>query len=291
MQPTRIRTLVVSFSTLAFSTIMSIFSRSWLVIWILLELNTLSYCLMCFKETSKEAMLKYFIVQTIASALLIFGSLMIPSLIILALILKLASAPFHYWFIDVCKKRSWVNNKILLTWQKLLPTLLTSYTAKGILIFFITASALVGSIFIINKKSLKEILALSSVFNLRWILVTITFNLKILLILSLVYWIALLIFIKRVTNNSNKTVVFISTITLAGIPPFMFFVAKWQVLTLMLKQQIAITSTLLLILRSVNAFVYLRWSSVDLLKNTNNIKIKSYEVSYLMLINLLFLLF
>jgi len=246
---------------------------------------------MCFKETSKEAMLKYFIVQTIASALLIFGSLMIPSLIILALILKLASAPFHYWFIDVCKKRSWVNNKILLTWQKLLPTLLTSYTAKGILIFFITASALVGSIFIINKKSLKEILALSSVFNLRWILVTITFNLKILLILSLVYWIALLMFIKRVTNNSNKAVVFISTITLAGIPPFMFFVAKWQVLTLMLKQQIAITSTLLLILRSVNAFVYLRWSSVDLLKNTNNIKVKSYEVSYLMLINLLFLLF
>jgi NADH:ubiquinone oxidoreductase subunit 2 (subunit N) len=133
---------------------------------VILELNTIAYCRLNF-DTPKESMLKYFVIQTIASALLIFGGVIRYSFLIrIALIIKLAAAPFHFWFISVCKKRSWINNKILLTWQKLMPIYLVMYTAKSLLLFFVLLSATIGSVFLINKKSFKEILALSSVFNL-----------------------------------------------------------------------------------------------------------------------------
>ena len=92
---------------LIISMICCIFSNSWLITWITLEINTMSFCAVILytldKETShKESIIKYFMVQSIASALLLLRcsyevekrAFMLIWLV-LAIITKMGRVPFH----------------------------------------------------------------------------------------------------------------------------------------------------------------------------------------------------
>jgi NADH:ubiquinone oxidoreductase subunit 2 (subunit N) len=147
-----------------------------------------------------------------------------------------------------------------------MPVFLIIYQNKTILFLFIIRSSVLGSSFILNKKSFKEILALSSIFNLSWILCAITIRLKILLLFSAIYWARLIPFIEDLLKIRNKPILFIKTINLAGIPPLILFLAKWVTLSGMLKSNLILSAALILTIRSVNAFVYLRITRTFLLK-------------------------
>lgn len=292
--------------SLTFSTLLCFFTNSWLTVWVLLEINTLSFCSITTVKTEgnpaevKERLIKYLLVQSIASAILVTAScvkesreifsLWLPLVVTVALLIKIAAVPFHYWFVQVSKKLDWINNKILFTWQKILPIYLVTFQIKKIIFPFVIASVFWGSIFLVNKKSFKEILALSSVFNLGWLLLAVTLRLKILLVFSAIYWTRLIFFIEEISKNkatgfheknrkSNKTSLFLKTINLAGIPPLIIFIVKWITFSRMLVINMLILASFVLVISRVNIFVYLRMASSTLLQNSSKEqKAKSWKL-------------
>nr|YP_010701996.1 NADH dehydrogenase subunit 2 [Brachytarsina amboinensis]WCL18784.1 NADH dehydrogenase subunit 2 [Brachytarsina amboinensis] len=114
--------------------------------------------------------------------MIIFSNMMMIS----SLMMKLGSAPFHYWFIDVMENISWNNNLILMTWQKLAPLILISYMMNKIIIIYIILSLMISTIKGINQTSIRKLMAYSSVNNLSWMLSSMN-NHKLMMIYFLIY--------------------------------------------------------------------------------------------------------
>jgi len=161
--------------------------------------------------------MKYLIIQSTASALLIRIYIISKErkeiskvfflIIAIRLLIKIAAAPFYQWLIKITKGISWSQNIILLTWQKLAPVYLLIFQSSRIFVIAVPLSALLGAVLILNKTHVKEIFGLSSLFNLRWIIISIIFRIKIYLIFFLIYSVvnatALIVFWKR--NQENLT--------------------------------------------------------------------------------------
>jgi NADH:ubiquinone oxidoreductase subunit 2 (subunit N) len=231
------------------------------------------------KKKSSETSIKYLIVQSVASAILLIyisrtnQGLLIKVLFyggISALLLKVARVPFHSWFISVIKKSSWTPAITLITWQKLAPIYLIMFLLSPLILLPVTITAIMGRTSQLNKKGVIEILALSSIFNLRWIITAITLNFKVLLRFLAPYWASLalivmllkrtkIISLNKETFSKHKEWLRVLILTrLAGIPPTIGFLAKWLVLTRLLKASIMGLVTLLLSIRAINLFVYIR---------------------------------
>lgn len=280
---------------LSVSSVICLTTNSWVIIWVLLEINTLAFCTLIktFSKEKKrisEIRIKYFIIQSVSSGLLLFSSISIKTqhktfklcsiFALIALLIKIASSPFQQWFVNIVKKSKRKNGAILITWQKLAPVYLVIYQTKAFVWPFLILSRLVGAISQINKKEFKEIIAFSSVFNLRWILLAITFNTKIFILFSLIYWISVIIIIyvvkkskiKEIRLSSNittkKWVILTVVLNLAGIPPLAGFLAKWIVFTESLVNQSIAIVTILLVIRRVNLYVYTRIINRSVINNT-----------------------
>jgi len=147
-----------------------------------LEINTLSFCSIItenrekFSSGEKESSIKYFVIQSVASAILIiYISFQKESPIIeifflagtSAVLIKLAATPFHGWFVEIIKIMKWKKRVILITWQKLAPIYLLTFIIKPAVLAIAILRAIVGRASQINAKTIIEVMALSSIFNLR----------------------------------------------------------------------------------------------------------------------------
>jgi len=139
--------------------------NSWLMIWIILEINTFSFCFLVKterkqKERNTEIRIKYFIIQSLSSALLLGRAVLTKTslsfirrnLIRISLMIKMAAAPFHNWFVLIIKKIGWKIGRLLMTWQKLAPVYLIIFQKKTLIFLIIILTAWIGSIIQINKK-------------------------------------------------------------------------------------------------------------------------------------------
>nr|UOU85123.1 NADH dehydrogenase subunit 2 [Ephemerella notata] len=281
--------------TLFLGTMISISTHSWFGAWIGLEVNLLSFIpLMAHKNMmASEAALKYFLTQALASIFLFITILLysislksffnmslsfisIHTLFWSALLIKLGAAPFHLWLPGVMEGLTWVNNMILMTWQKLAPLVLLSYSvsnsAFAYLIIF--ASTIVGGIGGLNQTSLRKIMAYSSINHLGWMTAG--------LLLSNLYWftyftfycllsfIILLmfhqlqlgqlsqIFLISDTNNFNKIFLFSNFLSLGGLPPFLGFLPKWLIIQGLSMQGMFMVVGVLIMFTLVVLFYYLR---------------------------------
>nr|YP_009092520.1 NADH dehydrogenase subunit 2 [Lepas australis]AIQ85060.1 NADH dehydrogenase subunit 2 [Lepas australis] len=239
------------------STLMVISSSSFFSIWLGLELNILSFIpMMNFpSETKKagEASIKYFLIQSIASSIILFSAIwfflynssalmsFLNLMMTTALCTKLGLAPFHAWFPEVMEGLSWINSLILMTWQKISPmvTLSLFYNSTFILMLALT-SALVGAISGLNQTSLRKILAFSSVSHMGWMLTMMSFNSSLWINYLLIYfflsfiscisfWFFNLNFLSQLfffKDSSVKTLVFLNLLSMGGMPPLLGFLAK-----------------------------------------------------------------
>ena len=286
-----IRNKIIIKNTIFISSLLCLIRNNWILIWVFLEINTLSFCSVIKRNTKtskkeNDSSIKYFIIQSIASGILLFFVVTKERYILhflsmfatTALIVKLAAAPFHEWFIKITKRMTWKNATILITWQKLAPTYLITFQEKTISFIFILLSSLIGAIFQINKKNVMEIIALSSVFNLRWILLAILINIKTFVYFITIYWISVTLIIKVLQYSFNiniiyffsrrirKWLVLFITANLAGIPPFSGFLVKWVVFVLYLKIHITPLISVILVIRTINFYIYLRLIKKTILK-------------------------
>nr|YP_009694075.1 NADH dehydrogenase subunit 2 [Protonemura kohnoae]QEI04347.1 NADH dehydrogenase subunit 2 [Protonemura kohnoae] len=282
--------------TLMGGTLISTSANSWFGAWMGLEINLLSFIpLMTNSKNlfSTEASLKYFLVQALASATLllsvILGSLLLnPSvpnssdltvmntLISSSLLLKMGAAPFHFWFPGVMEGLNWMNSLMLLTWQKIAPLMLISYTFQLDVFFsiIIVLSVIIGSWGGLNQTSIRKILAYSSINHLGWLLAAMAAGESIWGIYFLVYTFlsfAIIfmmntfqlmhvnqIFSLNTINPVNKFAFLVTLLSLGGLPPFLGFLPKWIVIQNMVNLGNLFTVTLMVITTLMTLFYYLR---------------------------------
>nr|YP_009716208.1 NADH dehydrogenase subunit 2 [Vulcanolepas fijiensis]QGL53220.1 NADH dehydrogenase subunit 2 [Vulcanolepas fijiensis] len=272
---------------LIFGTIISISSSSIFGVWLGLEINLMSFIPMIINldqnKKSSEAAVKYFLVQTMASAIILLSSLMfilfpsntlsfIPSIMItLSLSMKLGMAPFHFWFPETMEGLNWINSMILLTWQKISPLIIMSMLFNpSTLILLSLTSALTGAVSGLNQTSLRKILSFSSISHLGWMNSIMYMNNEVWLTYFLIYSIMSIILctsfftlslnyfsqLIHLNNTSKKIMIFINLLSMGGMPPMLGFLPKWAaILTLSKNSPILMT---LIISSLITLYFYTR---------------------------------
>nr|YP_010242108.1 NADH dehydrogenase subunit 2 [Lyssa zampa]QTI83023.1 NADH dehydrogenase subunit 2 [Lyssa zampa]UNP54433.1 NADH dehydrogenase subunit 2 [Lyssa zampa] len=275
---------------LFFSTLISISSNSWFGCWIGLEINLLSFIPLITSSNnmmSSEASLKYFLTQTIASINFLFFILMkmimlknfemnnlIAILINSSMLMKMGSAPFHFWFPSIIEGLSWINNFILMTWQKITPMILLSYYFNmNFLIIIIILNIMIGAISGLNQTSLRKLMAFSSINNLGWMLMSIMISENLWMfyfimysylisIMCLLFYIMNMFFINQLfINNLNPLIkinMLINFLSLGGLPPFIGFFPKWIIINFMMINNMYIMTFIFIMMSLIMLFFYIR---------------------------------
>ena len=289
---------------------------------------------------SSEASLKYFLTQALASSILLFGVIFFfilrnwrnPNLVIYtnlliasSLLLKRGAAPFHFWFPRVIEGLSWNNRLILITWQKIAPIILLSYCLNAnFFVIVIVLSIFIGSLGGLNQTSLRKLIAFSSINHLGWIVAGII-NRENLWMIYFIFYSFLSIAIIFIFNNFKmfninqifglfnrnsivKFLIFLSLLSLGGLPPFIGFLPKWLIIESLISINIFFLLTLIVTFTLITLFFYLRicYAAFLLNHNENNWTYRRFyfnknylvclllgfiSISGLVIINLLYWLF
>nr|YP_009346417.1 NADH dehydrogenase subunit 2 [Clistocoeloma sinense]AOR53796.1 NADH dehydrogenase subunit 2 [Clistocoeloma sinense] len=280
---------IIFIFTLILGSIISISSSSWFGAWVGLELNMMSFIpLISLKMNSyySEAALKYFLIQALGSAMFIssgFLSLLFLFIsyifIFLALLLKLASAPFHFWFPQVMEGLNWPQVFLLSTIQKLAPMILLSYLMINIIlikmiIFFSILSAIVGALGGLNLLYLRKIIAFSSINHMSWMMIAIStgdifwlfyfiiYSLILLSITSMFYNLQTFTLSNLMQSDQNSILhsilISFNFLSLGGLPPFTGFIPKWMLIQMMVNMNLYIPLFFLLLSALITLYFYLR---------------------------------
>nr|UXP34240.1 NADH dehydrogenase subunit 2 [Furcilarnaca chirurga] len=288
-------------STLIGGSLISISANSWFSAWMGLEINLLSFIpLMSDPKNplSNEATLKYFLIQALASITFLFTTTFMqmytPSLplvinlfsmlIISTLLMKMGAAPFHFWFPGTMEGLNWKNCFILMTWQKIAPLVLLSYLMKMNLftLSIIILSVIIGSLGGLNQTSLRKLLAYSSINHLGWMIAAMLcgenlwelyFLIYSLLTLTLIYMFSILSIFHfnqnfMIINDSSqplKLLLFLTLLSLGGLPPFLGFLPKWIVIQSLIALNSYFICFIMILMTLITLFYYIRLSFTALL--------------------------
>lgn len=296
-----------------------------------LEINLIAFISLILnnkKILSIESSLIYFLTQAIASSILLYAIIFyiinfninffifnnLNNLIIIALIIKIGAAPTHFWIPLVIEGLSWINNYLLITWQKIAPIILLIYCAnKDLFIIFILISTIIGSIIGFNQTSIKKVIAYSSINYNSWILASIQistvlwklfirfyfylsgcliliFNLINLLIINQIFSI-------NIKNYKINLFIIINILSIGGLPPILGFFPKILVIINIIIFKKIIIIFIILTFNLITLFYYLRITYSTFLINyfknnsilNNHINFFKSKIKYL-LINLIIIL-
>nr|UPX88434.1 NADH dehydrogenase subunit 2 [Exorista larvarum] len=281
---------IMFLSILMMGTLISISANSWLSTWMGLEINLLSFIPLMSdnKLMSSESSLKYFLIQALASSVLLFSIILfllnsnkinsnylMEMMIFSSLLLKSGSAPFHFWFPNVMEGLSWMNALILMTWQKIAPLMLISYIIyKPLMIISIILSSMIGALGGLNQTSLRKLMAYSSINHLSWMLSA--------MYMSNILWMIYFLFYSFLTfmmiflfnmfkishmnqlfslffySKSMKFFLFFNLLSLGGLPPFLGFFPKWMVIqSLTINNQLFLLMIMIL-MTLITLYFYIR---------------------------------
>lgn len=247
------------------------------MMWLIIEINTITFIRLFFLRKSKsENIILYFIVQRVASFIILISAILaenqrprfsIRIVALTGLLIKLGVAPLHTWVIPVTviTKKSLLF--ALLVVQKIIP-FMWIIKINILIVSFIPAIAILNIIRIrpqnLLQNSFKLILGLSSMSHSSWLIIR-----RISIYLWEVYFIiygriiALILRfakerIKTFSGKKNLIVLVILFIILGGIPPFMGFFPKFLIMIEISKWKIIVFATTILLLSLIDLFVYSR---------------------------------
>nr|YP_010586316.1 NADH dehydrogenase subunit 2 [Lepidostoma inops]UZZ44091.1 NADH dehydrogenase subunit 2 [Lepidostoma inops] len=282
------------FLIMIMSTLFSISSISFFNLWMGMEINLIAFIPLMINlnnNLNSESLMKYFITQSLGSVNFIFSSLLLISfnkwflinsminisifkILNLTLFLKMGAAPLHFWFPKVMKGINWNSCFILSTWQKIIPMITLSYCFNiNLMYFFIILSALIGSLMGLNQTSLKLIMSYSSISHISWMISSIMMNLNLWLIYFILYsvmtFILMINFFLMNLNHMNQFFfmksnlnlnffMFLSFLSLGGLPPFLGFFPKWLLINHLISLNYNFLILILIFSSLINLFFYTR---------------------------------
>nr|AWF70328.1 NADH dehydrogenase subunit 2 [Ramphocaenus melanurus] len=284
--------------SLLLGTTVTISSNHWIMAWAGLEINTLAVLPLISKShhpRAIEAATKYFLVQSAASALVLFSSMTnawhtgqwdisqmthpISCLILTtALAMKLGLAPFHFWFPEVLQGSSLLTGLLLSTAMKFPPITLLYMTSPSLnptlLVTMAILSVTMGGWMGLNQTQTRKILAFSSISHLGWMAIITVYSPKLALMNFYLY--SLMTMTVFLSLNSMKALklstlmtswtktpamsaaLMLTLLSLAGLPPLTGFLPKWLIIQELTKQEMALTATTIALLSLLSLFFYLR---------------------------------
>nr|WIF20300.1 NADH dehydrogenase subunit 2 [Troglodytes tanneri]WIF20301.1 NADH dehydrogenase subunit 2 [Troglodytes tanneri]WIF20302.1 NADH dehydrogenase subunit 2 [Troglodytes tanneri] len=284
--------------SLLLGTTITVSSNHWVLAWAGLEINTLAVLPLISKShhpRAIEAATKYFLVQAAASTLVLFSSMTnawhtgqwditqltnpTSSLILTtALAMKLGLVPFHFWFPEVLQGSSLPVGLLLSTAMKFPPITLLYMTSPSLnptlLVTMALLSTALGGWMGLNQTQTRKILAFSSISHLGWMAIIISYDPKLTLLNFYLY--ALMTAAVFLTLNSTKalnlstlmtswtktpalnTMLMLTLLSLAGLPPLTGFLPKWLIIQELTKQEMAPAATIISLLSLLGLFFYLR---------------------------------
>nr|BAU97681.1 NADH dehydrogenase subunit 2 [Protobothrops tokarensis]BAU97694.1 NADH dehydrogenase subunit 2 [Protobothrops tokarensis]BAU97707.1 NADH dehydrogenase subunit 2 [Protobothrops tokarensis]BAU97720.1 NADH dehydrogenase subunit 2 [Protobothrops tokarensis] len=294
--------LVTITTSIIMSTALITVTTHWLMAWVCLEINTLSMVPIISKPhhpRATEATTKYFLTQTLASMTILFATTMnalntssweIPlttetttmKIITLALMMKMAAAPFHFWLPEVAQGATTLTTLVILTWQKIAPLsiLMMNHNNTNMTILSLSAilSVLVGGVGGLNQTQLRKLLAFSSIAHTGWILATITLAPNISTLTFLIYTMTTTPIFLTLSTSSMTTIKDMGTmwttsphlmlitlviiLSLAGLPPLTGFMPKWLILNKMTALNLTTEATLMAMSSLPSLYVYIRLTYV-----------------------------
>nr|YP_010184509.1 NADH dehydrogenase subunit 2 [Thysanoteuthis rhombus]ACZ72739.1 NADH dehydrogenase subunit 2 [Thysanoteuthis rhombus]QVH33941.1 NADH dehydrogenase subunit 2 [Thysanoteuthis rhombus] len=282
-------------------TMLSLSSSHWLTMWMGLELNLMGFLpLMNIKGKmlEAEASMKYFIIQSMSSSVLIISSVIMynsslswysmftdnitSNLIMLSLILKLGGAPLHFWMPSITKQMTWGILFMMLTWQKLAPLFMLSLINSNqlTLLLISVASTIMGSIMALNQTNLQLIITYSSISHLGWMLSTISINSS----LSMIYFINYIIISIPLMNmlstslgshlfslahksKVNNLIAVSLVLSLGGLPPLLGFMSKLIILLSLAQMKMVMLSLMMFCGTLISLYFYLNMSLMLMIKS------------------------
>nr|ABL11154.1 NADH dehydrogenase subunit 2 [Pseudelaphe flavirufa] len=285
-------------TSIILSTTMITSTTHWLMTWVCLEINTLSMVPLISKSNhprATEATTKYYLIQTMTSTTILFAATMnalntsnwdtnlttemtVTTMITLALMTKMAAAPFHFWLPDVSQGTTTMTALTILTWQKIAPMMimLTMHNKTNITLMLLSAmlSVTAGGLGSLNQTQLRKLMAFSSIAHTGWILATMTMAPNISTLTFMVYTlttIPMFMLIHLTTSTTIKdigtmwtkspyTMVISSTtiLSLGGLPPLLGFMPKWLILNNMVYNNMITEAILMALTSLLSLYVYMR---------------------------------
>lgn len=246
----------------------------WIMVWLGLELNIISYIALIYKRYDicvLESCFRYFLIQSLGSALLLavfYLYIVMSRVVVLLLRYRLGAGPFFYWFPSVCSGVGWVSCYMLITFQKVIPLFLISGFLNIIMWYIIIISLIIGVLGSINQVNIKNLFAYSSIHHLGWLISCIFRNdlfwLWYLLIYSfMLISIVLYLILYDINNfyilgrNKDKGWFIIGFMSIGGLPPLLGFFLKWSALVYILSINY-IFVIFLLLMSVIMLYIYLR---------------------------------
>nr|QCT05039.1 NADH dehydrogenase subunit 2 [Microgale drouhardi] len=305
------------YTTLISGTLTAMMSSHWLLTWIGLEMNMFAIIPLIMKThtpRSTEAATKYFLIQTSASMMLLMAaslnfmytgqwtltnldSTMASTILLVALMMKLGMAPFHFWVPEVTQGTSLSIGLVILTWQKLAPLSIMYQITPSLNLNIIMLSAilsiLIGGWGGLNQTQLRKIMAYSSIAHMGWMAAVLTFN-PTLMLLNLTMYIIFTLAMFTILMNCHTpstatlsmawnnhplmvTMLLMVLMSMGGLPPLSGFIPKWLIIDELIKNLNIILPTAMAVMALLNLYFYMRLiyaSSLTLFPSSNNIKFK-----------------
>nr|YP_054600.1 NADH dehydrogenase subunit 2 [Paraspadella gotoi]AAT12173.1 NADH dehydrogenase subunit 2 [Paraspadella gotoi] len=203
-------------------TLMVISTSSWVVLWMGMEVNLMSF----IPFLKKQNAMTYFIIQSVGSLMILFGgvyqfmSSMMFFLLLLGIITKMGLMPLHFWVPLVMKFNPPQIFLLLLSWQKLNPLILLSFLPNSMFII-IFINSLLGGFFSLLSSSIPTLIMFSGFVHWSWILSLISSN------LHMMYFSVYMIIIFFLYIYYYKSYLFMmSLLNFAGVPPMPGFFLK-----------------------------------------------------------------
>nr|YP_010349772.1 NADH dehydrogenase subunit 2 [Cassianeura cassiae]UOH96514.1 NADH dehydrogenase subunit 2 [Cassianeura cassiae] len=255
-------------------------SNNWLFIWCGLELSLISFLPLMHSKMilTSESSMKYFLVQSLSSSILILGLMMMLTiklnyelLILMSLMIKMGVAPFHSWLLSLVEGLSNLPLILMFTLSKLPPLMIMSFLNFS-LSMIISINLITGSLFGLNQSSLKKIIAYSSIFNIGLMLMSIKNNFVWLTYLIIYSFLLISLIILLDTMNtvylnqmimyeqfiSNKINSWFILLSMGGLPPLLGFSIKLMVIEFCVNNNLIFNLILMIFSSLLVMFYYTR---------------------------------
>nr|YP_010990552.1 NADH dehydrogenase subunit 2 [Aplos simplex]WOW98866.1 NADH dehydrogenase subunit 2 [Aplos simplex] len=265
------------------TTIMVMSSNNMLFTWMSMEINLISFMpIMTKSKKMKDQPMKYFIIQSAASSLMIM-TVMLYSIIenpldesimmMTSLIMKMGLMPFHLWLPSTMQGLTWENCFIISTLQKISPVIFTSQTiSMNTMKTPMIMSLIMSPISAIKQLSLKKIMAYSSISNTPWMIMSIKMSKFMFMMFMTIYSITTMMLMKKMkkmnilfynqmkpSSTKSKMMITSTMLSMSGMPPLTGFFPKWMMLQNMASSSMMLSISMIMS-SMLSTFIYLKMS-------------------------------
>nr|QWS05445.1 NADH dehydrogenase subunit 2 [Cromna sinensis] len=290
-------TSMMMITIIMITTITVISSNNFLTSWLMMEINMIAFLpIMSKSNKMKDQLMKYFIVQSTASSIMLMSMLMNSNsetptstsiMLMMSLLMKMGLMPMHIWMPVVMNSLSWKNCMIMSTIQKIIPITISSQLSSiNTMMLPMVTSMIAAPISALSQLSMKKILSFSSIANTPWMMISMNNSKSQFMLFMTVYstitMMAMnklnkmnILFINqmKMLTTTQKLSFVIMSMSMSGMPPTTGFLPKWIIIQSTIQFSTALTMSMISS-SIISTFIYLKMMNSNLLSHTSMKKTK-----------------